>query len=203
MFPAAENGFSFFYMIFGLIACFWGYRLFKGVLGIAGFILGAYFGWTLTASYMGGSGVVPVIAGFAGGLIGGAVFVSLYFTGVFVLGAVAGWLLGVMLTSASGNTMHILLFSILALAGGILAVLFQRTIIIFATAITGAWYLTAGSFYLMGSGYTPMVMFKKPGNIVVFSGDSGMVILVCWAALSFAGIVFQYRFNRRCKKEEE
>ena len=199
--PVAENGFAFFYVIFGLITCFWGYRLFRGVLGVTGFMLGAYLGWSLAASFTGGGGVLPLIAGIAGGLIGSALFVSLYFAGVFVLGAVAGWLVGVMLTSLSGNTMHVLLFGLLALTGAVTAVVFQRSIITVATAVLGAWYLVAGSFFLAGSGYSPMVMFRRPGDIVVFTGGAGMVILICWSALAFSGLSFQFLSSRRRRKE--
>lgn len=198
MIPAVENGFSFVYVLFGLIACFWGYRLFRGVLGLIGFIMGAYFGWLIAVSFSAGT-VVAVIAAIAGGLVGSALFVSLYFVGVFLTGAVAGWLLGVMLTNISGNPLHVLLFLLLAVAGGVMAVVFQKWIIIFATSVVGAWYLVAGSFFLMGSGYTPMVMFRRPGNVVVFSGGSGMVIIICWAALAFSGVFFQFVSSRRRK----
>jgi hypothetical protein len=191
-----QNGFAFIYIIFGLLACFWGYRMFKAVLGLIGFILGAYIVGGLTASFMGGMGIVPLIAGVAGGLIFGSLFVGLYYMGVFVLGAAAGWLFGVMITSMAGNSLHILLFIILALVGGILAVTFQKTIITVATSFLGAWYLVAGSFFFMGSGYTPMITFVDPAGLSMAGDGPGIVILICWLTLSVSGMIFQFKYSK-------
>ncbi|MCK4537352.1 MAG: TMEM198/TM7SF3 family protein [Candidatus Krumholzibacteria bacterium] len=191
-----ENGFAFIYIMFGLLACFWGYRMFKAVLGLIGFILGAYLVGGLTASFMGGMGLVPLIAGVAGGLICGSLFVGLYFMGIFVLGAAAGWLFGVLITSMASNSLHILLFIILALVGGILAVTFQKTIIVVATAILGSWYLVAGSFFFMGSGYTPMITFRDPAGLSMSGDGPGIVIIACWLALAVSGMIFQFKYSK-------
>lgn len=190
-----ENGYAFFFILFGLIACFWGYRIFKIVLGIIGFILGAYFVGGFAASYTGGVGIVALIAGLAGGLIGGSVFVTLYFIGIFFLGAIGGWVFGVMLTSTAGSGMHIILFIMLALGGGILAIFFQKLVIIVSTSLIGAWYMVAGAFTLMGSEFTPMVMFGYPSRFASFAEGPGIVMLMCWIALGVSGIVFQYRYS--------
>ena len=200
MHAGIAHGFSFIYILFGLLACFWGYRIFKVVLGMAGFIIGAYLLGSFTSAYMGGFGVVALIAGFAGGLIGGALFVTLYYFGVFVLGASAGWLFGVLITSAAGNTMHVLLFVILALIGGILAVMFQRLIITVSTAMLGAWYMVAGAFTFLGSEYTPVKMFSDPDSMTDISDGPGLVLLLSWLALSVSGMIFQYRYGPKKEK---
>ena len=157
-------------------------------------------GGSFTAAYTGGFGVVALIAGFAGGLIGGALFVSLYYFGVFVLGACAGWLFGVLITSAAGNTMHVLLFVILALIGGILAVMFQRLIITASTAMIGAWYMVAGAFTFLGSEYTPLKMFSDPDSMTGIDEGPGLVLLLSWLALSVSGMIFQYRYGPKKEK---
>jgi len=193
---ALENGFSFFYILSGMTACFWGYRIFRVVIGIIGFILGAWLAAGVAAQYMGGMGLVPVIAAIAGGLIGMSLFVTLYYFGIFVLGACAGWLFGVVITGIAGTGLNIVLFAILAAVGGILALVFQRLIITISSAAVGAWYMTAGAFFLLGNGYDPSDMFRVRGNVIIPGDEPGMVIVITWFALAIAGVFFQFRSNR-------
>ena len=67
----------------GIVACFFGYRLFKFVLGIFGFILGA-----LAASSIWGSSdtVYMVLAALLGGIVGGLLLLAAYFVGVALVG---------------------------------------------------------------------------------------------------------------------
>src|SRR5436190_20784441 len=68
----------------GLLSCFAGYRLFRVVLGLYGFILGA----GLTTSMMGASNTFAlVVAALAGGLLGAVLMVAAYFVGVGLVGA--------------------------------------------------------------------------------------------------------------------
>ncbi len=186
-----------------MVACFWGYRIFKAVIGITGFILGAWLAAGIAAQYMGGMGIVPVIAGIAGGLIGGSLFVTLYYFGIFVLGACAGWLFGVIITGIAGSGLNIVLFAVLAVVGGILALLFQRMIITISTAAVGAWYMTAGAFFLLGNGYDPAAMFRIRGNVIIPGNEPGLVIVITWFALTMAGAFFQLKRGRGRREAEK
>ena len=74
-------------MLAGAITCFAGYRLFRFVLAIWGFILGAGIG----SSMMGGDSAIAMIgAGLAGGLLGALALVFAYFVGVALVGAGLG-----------------------------------------------------------------------------------------------------------------
>ncbi len=193
----AINGVSVLSVILGVIACFWGYRAFKSVLGVLGFFLGAYLAGGITASFTGGIGIVAIIAGIAGGIIVGLLFVTLYYIGIFILGASAGWLLGVMITSTAGHGMHIILFIILAVLGGMLAISFQRLVITISTALIGAWYMVAGTLFFFGSGFVPMIMFRNPGQVILYDRGPQIVILLSWIFLGISGMVFQYRYGAR------
>ena len=195
----AMNGFAVISILFGVVTCFWGYRAFKVVLGIIGFITGAWLAGGIAATFTGGIGVVALIAAVAGGLIAGSIFVTLFYVGIFVVGAAAGWLFGVMITSAAGNSMHIIPFVILALLGGILAVSFQRLVLTISTGVIGSWYIVAGTLLFFGSELANTIMFRVPGQIV--SGDEGqqVIVLSSWLFLAISGIVFQYGFGRKKK----
>src|SRR5262249_16315848 len=74
----------------GAIACFAGYRFFRIVLAIYGFILGAL----MASSMMGvGNGVGMIVAALIGGLIGAVVLVLAYFVGIALVGAGVGALI--------------------------------------------------------------------------------------------------------------
>ena len=199
IFSELHNAVAVLSILFGVISCFWGYRAFKAVLGITGFIVGAWIAGGIAATFTGGVGVIAVIAAVAGGLITGSIFVTLYYVGVFVVGASAGWIVGAMITSAAGNPVHIIVFVILALLGGILAVSFQRHILIIATSLIGSWYVVAGSLVLLGSELADTMIFTVPGDIVIVRGGGQIVVLASWLLLAISGIVFQYGFGREKK----
>ena len=71
----------------GALACFAGYRLFRVVLGIYGFILGAM----LASSMMGASNTTGMmVAALVGGVAGAVMLVFAYFVGIALVGAGLG-----------------------------------------------------------------------------------------------------------------
>ena len=74
----------------GLLACFAGYRLFRVVLAIYGFILGA----AIASSIMGpGESTAIIVGAVVGGLAGALLLNLATFVGVALIGAAAGALL--------------------------------------------------------------------------------------------------------------
>ena len=71
----------------GALACFAGYRLFRIVLAIYGFILGAM----IASSMMGVSNTLGmIVAALVGGLVGALILVFAYFVGIALVGAGLG-----------------------------------------------------------------------------------------------------------------
>ncbi|PYR43268.1 MAG: hypothetical protein DMF93_03600, partial [Acidobacteria bacterium] len=71
----------------GALSCFAGYRLFKVVLGIYGFILGAM----LASSMMAASNTLGmIVSAVVGGLAGALLLVFAYFIGIALVGAGLG-----------------------------------------------------------------------------------------------------------------
>jgi hypothetical protein len=184
-------------VLFGILACFWGYRAFKVVLGIVGFATGAYLGATAGAFFTGGFGIIAVIAGLIGGLIGAALVSIFYFVGVFVLGALGGWVIYTMIAGAAGYGPQIILLVALALIGGVLAVVFQKFLIIISTAFIGSWCIVSGGFSLLGSDLGPFDLFSSPERLLRPAGGLNTIIVICWVALGIAGSIFQFRFTGR------
>jgi len=135
-------------VIGGTVSCFAGYRLFRVVLAIYGFILGAMLGSSMMGATSTGA---MVVAAVVGGLAGALVLTLAYFVGIALVGAGLGALVAHVIWQSSGSSeppaLAVILF---AVAGSIGAMLLQRYVIILATAFGGAWTLMVGMFALTG-----------------------------------------------------
>jgi hypothetical protein len=131
----------------GFVACFFGYRLFKVVLGVFGFIIGA----VAASSFFGAADTTPmVIAAIVGGFVGAAILLAAYFVGVALVGAGIGALLvNVIWTRIEGDP-HPAVVILFSVAGAVVATWLQRYVIILGTAFAGAWTLFVGGLTLAG-----------------------------------------------------
>src|SRR6185369_16283780 len=115
----------------GITACFAGYRVFRIVLGIYGFILGALF----ASSAMGTEHTLwMVLAALVGGIVGALILIAAYFVGVALLGAGVGALAASLIWAALGREPHALVVILFAIVGALAALALQRYVIIGATA---------------------------------------------------------------------
>jgi len=132
----------------GTVSCFAGYRLFRVVLAIYGFILGAM----LASSLMGATSTgAMVAAAIVGGLAGALVLTLAYFVGIALVGAGLGALVSHVLWQSFGTgDPPAIAVILLAVAGSISAMLLQRYVIIVATSFGGAWTLLVGLFAMTG-----------------------------------------------------
>lgn len=185
-------------LLLGLLICFFGYRIFRFVLAVAGFIIGASFvagyGFSLTE---GKEILVILIAGIAGGLIFAAILLFLYSAGVFLVGAIFGILLFFGIFGELNIDMGPILYIVPALAGGILALLLQKFMIILITSFTGAWAAVMGTLYFVSSNFNPL----SPELINSIGENQTYRILFGWLALGVLGFVIQYIIFP--KKEEQ
>jgi Domain of unknown function (DUF4203) len=132
----------------GLLSCFAGYRVFRIVLGIYGFILGA-----LVASAAVGTDQTLWMIGAAilGGVIGALILIAAYFVGVALIGAGIGALVANAIWASFGREPGIIAVILLSVAGALAALALQRYVIIVATAFGGAQTAIVGAAALMGS----------------------------------------------------
>jgi hypothetical protein len=126
----------------GVLACFAGYRLFRLVLGVYGFMAGAM----IASSVMGVSNTGGmIVAALVGGLIGAVVLVLAWFVGVALVGAGVGVLIAHLVWRAisSGDPPAVAVI-VVAVAGAIAAMFIQRYVIVVGTAFAGAWTIVVG-----------------------------------------------------------
>ena len=135
-------------LLSGALTCFAGYRLFRVVLAIYGFILGAM----LASSVMGISNTAGMIlAALLGGIAGALILVFAYFVGIALVGAG----LGALIAHIGWSTMRTgdppaAAIIVMAVLGAIAAMVLQRYVIIVSTAFGGAWTILVGSLALVG-----------------------------------------------------
>ncbi len=132
----------------GLLSCFAGYRLFRFVLGIFGFILGAF----ITTSVVGTSSMwALVVAAAAGGVLGAVLMVVAYFMGVGLIGAGLAALVLNLGWRVVGGDPPTWLLVIVAVLGALGALSVVRYVVMFGTAIAGAWTLIVGGLAMTGN----------------------------------------------------
>jgi hypothetical protein len=185
--------------ISGLLACFAGYRLFRVVLAVYGFILGA----AIASSVMGsGEHTAMIVAAVVGGVIGAVLLNLAYFVAVALIGAAAGALLlhTIWAYFASGDP-HVAFVVVCAIAGAVIATNLQRWVIIVATAFGGAWTLIVGVSALMGNRAAKVAAASS--DVWVFypmNVEPGRRwLLAVWAVLGLVGVAVQSRGKAKGK----
>ena len=177
-------------LIGGVISCFFGYRLFRIVLTIAGFILGA----AMASSIFGVSDTGPMLAAaIIGGLAGAALLFAAYFVGVALVGAGLGALIANLLFAAGDHDPRPLMVVLFSVAGAIGSIYLQRYFIIVGTAFGGAWTLIVGALALVGD---------RAAMAAAVSGDVWVVypldpapgrqwVRLAWFVLGLIGVAVQ------------
>lgn len=135
------------WVVGGIVACFFGYRLFRLVLSLAGFVLGGL----MASSLVGPSEATWLIgAWLLGGLIGMGILYAGYYVGVALVGAGLGALVANLAFAASGEPPPFLVVLLASVVGAVGAMFLQRYFIIVGTAFGGAWTLILGVMALLG-----------------------------------------------------
>jgi hypothetical protein len=185
----------------GALSCFAGYRLFKIVLGIYGFVLGAM----LASSTMGVTNTTGmIVASLVGGVCGALLLMFAYFIGIALVGAGLGALVAHVAWSSVGKggdppAVAVVLLSIL---GSICAMFLQRYVIVVATAFGGAWTVIVGG--LAVSGDRGAARAASAGNVWILYPTSPAPgqrwVPVAWIVLGLIGTVVQLGMSKRKKK---
>jgi hypothetical protein len=185
----------------GLLSCFAGYRVFRVVLGVYGFILGAL----LASSLMGAEQTLLMIGGaIVGGILGALILIAAYFVGVALIGAGVGALVANVVSAAIGREPHILVVIALAVVGALLALVLQRYVIVLSTAFGGAWTAIVGGVALAGGRAADQaalqggVWLPYPLN----PAPDQQWVLVLWFGLGLVGTVVQMAFTAPAQKKK-
>ncbi len=183
----------------GLLSCFAGYRVFRVVLGIYGFILGAL----LASSFMGtDQRLWMVLAALGGGIAGALVLIAAYFIGVALLGAALGALAANVIWAAAGTEPHLFMVILFSIAGALGALALQRYVIIVSTAFGGAWTTIVGALALAGDRTAINAPVRNDVWLAypLSPAPGQQWVLIVWLALGLAGVITQLTITAKDKK---
>lgn len=133
----------------GLLYCFLGYRLFRMVLALTGFLAAGGVAAVLAGWVSQGNVIAMVIAGILGGLCGAFALSFLYRVGVFFLGFLGVLLAAYTILQGIETPWRPWIVVCAAVAGGLLALWIERPVMTMATAVIGAWLASWASFFLL------------------------------------------------------
>lgn len=172
----------------GFIECFFGYRIFRFLLGVIGFVIGAVVAGSLGFELSGGSEFVSIVSGIAGGFAGALLMYLLYVPGVFVIGAVFGFMIVSFVYGFINEDPVTWIVIASCVAVGALSVLFRRPMIILATSFGGSFAAVTGISYLIMKNFNPF----ETGFLNSLGEDQLYRMAIIWFAIGVFGFVVQY-----------
>jgi Domain of unknown function (DUF4203) len=184
----------------GLLACFAGYRLFRIVLAIYGFILGVL----LASSFMGTDQTLwMILAWILGGIIGALILLVAYFAGVALLGAGIGAAAAHMIWASFQTEPGMVVVILFSVAGALAALALQRYVIIIATSFGGAQTALIGAAALVGESAVAQAQAVTRAAYRVYPLDP--LPNTYWdatiaLALGIAGVIVQLAVTAKGKK---
>jgi Domain of unknown function (DUF4203) len=182
----------------GLLACFAGYRVFRVVLAIYGFILGVL----LASSFMGTEQTLWMILIWLGaGLAGALILMVAYFAGVALLGALLAALVADAIWASFGSEPGILSVILFSVGGALAALALQRYVVIVSTSFGGAQTALVGAAALLGDARAAQAATRAVFNVYPLNPlpntywDLGIAL-----ALGLAGVIVQLSVTAKGRK---
>lgn len=181
-----------FTLLFGLLSCFFGWRVFRLVLTIAGFIGGFALGASLAPI---DQPTLQLVYGLVAGVVGAVLAYLLFAIGVFLAGAGLGIVVGGALGTLLGasNEVTLIIVVVCLVAGGLIALVLQKLMIIISTAFSGAGAIIAGA----GLIFPAVAVLSNPQP----ESSAGIIAFVIWLVLGIMGFSFQYRSSEHWRRE--
>ena len=130
---------------------------------------------------------VSIIAGLAGGVLGACLFYYLYIIGVFFLGAILGFTIAMYVFSLMNMDVIPAVLYGEAIISGALAAVFQKPMLIIATAFGGSFAAVTGGAYILYRNFYPL----DPGFLGNLGEDQLYRMAMIWFALGVFGLVVQ------------
>lgn len=189
-------------LTWGVLDCFFGYRVFKVTLALAGGLVGVGFGQAVaTAVGFGPGGLTASL--IVGGVLGAGLAFLLYIAAVFVTGFLFGASLGILLLANYHPMVALLSGGLLGLCGGFLAVRLQRVLIILSTALRGAFVAVLALAYFTHQ-IDWLYYCRQPDQLPALIASNPWMLPAILAAATIGGLAqFESGGSRGKKKPKE
>jgi hypothetical protein len=180
---------------FGIMNCFMGYRVFRLVLSIWGFILGGALAMQLAAE---APPLIVLIAGVFGSVLGALLIHLVFRVGIFLAGAVFGYLATAAALSTLGISDSPLAYALFGGAFlGVMALLLNELFVIILTAVCGAAAIVTGGLLIFNAEPVLAVYNTRQWDAVL--DIASPAVLGIWLALAALGFLMQSRAARRAR----
>jgi hypothetical protein len=176
-------------IVFGLIACFYGYKAFRVWLALAGLLFGARLGYYLGGLI--GAQVWPIVGAIVVGLVICLLSYFLYRLGAVLIGALLGGMFTSVILSAFGVTALPWMIIVGAVVVAIIAGVFLKQFIIIGSSFQGSYLIVAGAYALING--ISFAGFDDALQAIELPWYAYVIILV----LGIIGMIIQ---NRTAKK---
>jgi hypothetical protein len=183
----------------GLLDCFFGYRVFKITLAVVGGLLGLLLAQAASTALRFGAGT-EVIVMIVGGLLGASVAFLLYKGAVFVAGFGFGATLGVLLLTHYNDMVALMSGVVLGIVGGFLAVKLQRVLIILSTALLGSFRTILAIAYFTGK-VDWIYYYQQPQQMPALI-DNNAWMLPSVLGLAVIGTIAQFEMDGSFAKKK-
>ncbi|HPH11525.1 MAG TPA: DUF4203 domain-containing protein [Thermotogota bacterium] len=132
-----------FNMVFGLIQCYSGYRIFKFLLVLTGSFVGGMIGVGLCFLVPSSLSALRLLLPIIFAILGGLLYYRVYYFGLFSFGFVIGFFISFLLSL--GMPISI----VLAVISGILFIKLNKILICFSSSYGGAFSFIFGEYYII------------------------------------------------------
>jgi hypothetical protein len=166
----------------GTAYCFVGYRLIRFFIGLTGFILAGAAAMVLTSAALPDQPLFILAAGLVGGVAGALALFFLYKSGVFLLGLTGVGLIARGLLAPVAEPWAPWAVVAAAIAGGLIALMLERPLLVIATAAIGSFIVIYAFSYLV-AGPEVLADLRQFGRY----GSRNLVLMLCWLVLAVVG----------------
>ncbi len=186
-------------VVLGLVNCIFGYRIFRILLGVYGFLLGAAVGFVLAGIFFEGQGWVLAVGALAGGLLGAGLMADPLLCRCVCGGGTDGGHARGRGRRGSGCNAAGHCDDCGGRRRRDRAIAFQRVVIILATSLSGAWMAVIGGFALIaGQPFELGDLARLPAP-----WQRSLLPLAIWLVLGIAGAVVQFRTTEGRDKDRD
>jgi len=182
----------------GAIVCFAGYRWFRAVLALFGFLFGAMLAFATMAPK---GPMAMVLTALLGGMAGMLILAVAYFVGIALVGAG----LGAMLAHAgwrywAGADPPTSGVIALTLAGAIGAIMLRRSMAVVSTAFAGGWTMIVGAMAIARGSASAISASEAWIPYPLVPAPARPWVPVAWLALGLIGTAVQFGITGRKRK---
>ncbi len=176
----------------GLAYCLFGYPVLRLMVGLTGFVAAGAVAGALANIFSDGQAMVVGGAALVGGICGAFALFFLYRLGIFIIGVAGAFLLAraILEGGAAPWTPWAILGS--SVLGGVVALLLERPILIFATAVIGAWASVHAGLFLWTHEANPAY-----ASIGGMGFPAEWIRLGGWALFSLLGLIVQFHLSSK------